>query len=39
VLLVERGEGGAPEELVVHDRTLLGLGVTWAFLFAAGITV
>jgi decaprenyl-phosphate phosphoribosyltransferase len=39
VLLVERGEGGAPEELVFRDRTLLSLGAIWALLFAVGIAV
>jgi decaprenyl-phosphate phosphoribosyltransferase len=39
VLLVERGEGGAPEELVFRDRTLLWLGGAWAALFAAGIAL
>jgi decaprenyl-phosphate phosphoribosyltransferase len=39
VLLVERGEGGAPEELVLRDKTLLVLGGTWALLFAVGIAL
>ena len=28
-LLVERGEGGAPEEIVLHDRPLQIMGVLW----------
>lgn len=36
-LLLERGEGGAPEELVLGDRGLLGCGVLWVALFAAGL--
>ena len=36
-LLLERGEGGAPEELVLGDRALLGCGLVWVALFAAGL--
>jgi decaprenyl-phosphate phosphoribosyltransferase len=35
--LVRQGAGEAPEELVFHDHTLVGLGLLWALLFAAGI--
>lgn len=36
-LLLERGEGGAPEELVLGDHALLACGVAWVALFAAGL--
>ena len=36
-LLVDRGAGGAPEDLVLGDRLLLALGVIWACLFALGV--
>jgi len=36
-LLVERGEGGAPEDLVLEDRTLQVLGVLWAVLVGIGL--
>jgi decaprenyl-phosphate phosphoribosyltransferase len=36
-LLLDQGQGGAPEEVFLRDRTLQGLGVLWAALFAAGI--
>lgn len=26
---IDRGEGGAPEDVVLHDRVLLALGLTW----------
>lgn len=35
--LVDRGHGGAPEEVVLGDRLLLGLAVIWAALFAFGV--
>ena len=35
--LVEGGRGGAPEDLVLSDRQLLGLGLAWALLFGAGV--
>ncbi len=35
--LLDRGEGGAPEDLVLRDRVLQVLGVSWVALFAAGI--
>jgi decaprenyl-phosphate phosphoribosyltransferase len=36
-LLLEQGRGGAPEELVMSDRTLLALGAFWAVSFAVAI--
>lgn len=36
-LLLDTGRGGAPEELVLSDRTLLLLGGLWAALFAAAV--
>ena len=36
-LLLERGQGGAPEEVVLHDRTLLLAGAAWAVLFGLGV--
>ena len=36
-LLLDQGHGGAPEEVFLRDRTLQGLGLVWAALFAAGI--
>lgn len=36
-LLVESGEGGAPEDLLLSDRTMLFLGLAWAAVFAAGV--
>jgi decaprenyl-phosphate phosphoribosyltransferase len=35
--LLQAGAGEAPEELVTGDPGLLGLGLLWALLFAAGI--
>ena len=35
--LLDRGEGGAPEDLVFGDRILQILGVMWVALFAAGV--
>jgi decaprenyl-phosphate phosphoribosyltransferase len=37
--LVGAGAGQAPEELILRDRTLLALGVAWAFLFLGGVYV
>jgi len=34
---LERGEGGAPEDLVLTDRVLQLLGLAWAILFVVGI--
>jgi decaprenyl-phosphate phosphoribosyltransferase len=36
-LRFERGHGGAPEELALHDRVLQALAVIWAVLFAVGV--
>jgi decaprenyl-phosphate phosphoribosyltransferase len=36
-LQVERGEGGAPEDLVLSDRTLQACGLTWVILFGLGV--
>jgi decaprenyl-phosphate phosphoribosyltransferase len=36
-LLLEQGQGGAPEELVLSDRVLLVLGALWAILFAVAV--
>jgi len=36
-LLVDAGHGGAPEDLVLGDRTLQILGLTLAVLFAVGV--
>lgn len=36
-LLVDSGHGGAPEDVVLQDRTLQVLGVIWAALFVAGV--
>jgi decaprenyl-phosphate phosphoribosyltransferase len=38
-LLVERGEGGAPEEIVLHDRPLQIMGVLWALTVGIGLYV
>jgi decaprenyl-phosphate phosphoribosyltransferase len=36
-LLLDAGRGGAPEEVVLGDRTLQALGLVWVLLFAAGV--
>jgi decaprenyl-phosphate phosphoribosyltransferase len=36
-LLLDQGQGGAPEEVFLRDRTLQALGLAWAVLFAVGI--
>jgi decaprenyl-phosphate phosphoribosyltransferase len=36
-LLLEQGQGGAPEELVLSDRVLLVLGALWAVFFAIAV--
>ncbi len=38
-LLIGAGAGQAPEELVLRDRTLLALSVTWSALFLGGVYV
>ena len=36
-LLLDSGEGSAPEDLVLHDRTMQVLGVLWMAVFAGGV--
>lgn len=36
-LLLEQGQGGAPEEVVLSDRVLIGIGAVWAVLFAVAV--
>lgn len=36
-LLIDTGQGGAPEEVVLGDRALQIMGLAWAVLFAAGV--
>jgi decaprenyl-phosphate phosphoribosyltransferase len=36
-LSFDRGGGGAPEELALHDRNLQVLGALWLLLFACGV--
>lgn len=36
-LLIERGDGGAPEDLAFADRVLLGLGAIWVVVFAVSV--
>jgi decaprenyl-phosphate phosphoribosyltransferase len=36
-LMLEQGKGGAPEELVLADRTLQVIGVAWLVLFAIAV--
>ncbi len=36
-LLVDTGEGGAPEEVLIANRTMQLLAVAWVGLFAAGV--
>jgi decaprenyl-phosphate phosphoribosyltransferase len=38
-LLLSRGGGDAPEEVILHDRAILSLGAVWTLLFFAGIYV
>jgi decaprenyl-phosphate phosphoribosyltransferase len=38
-VLLARGAGEAPEELILHDRVLLALGSVWTVLFFCGIYV
>lgn len=37
--LIGAGAGQAPEELILRDRVLLGLGATWSLLFLGGVYV
>lgn len=36
-LRVERGDGSAPEDIVLHDRTILWMGAIWVMLFGLGV--
>jgi decaprenyl-phosphate phosphoribosyltransferase len=36
-LLLDRGEGGAPEELLLRDRVLLLIGATWVICFGIAV--
>ena len=38
-LLVDTGHGGAPEDVMLADRTLQMMALVWAALFAAGVYV
>ncbi len=38
-LLIDRGRGESPDELVLGDRFLLTMGAAWAALFVAGVYV
>ena len=37
MLLNKRGEGGAPEELLLRDRKMQLAGLAWFALFIAGV--
>jgi len=36
-LLLDQGEGGAPEEVLLRDRVLLVIGLAWVVLFAIAV--
>jgi decaprenyl-phosphate phosphoribosyltransferase len=36
-LVVDQGGGGAPEEVVLSDRTLQIIGIIWLATFALGV--
>ncbi|HEV3494774.1 MAG TPA: decaprenyl-phosphate phosphoribosyltransferase [Actinomycetes bacterium] len=36
-LLLETGQGGAPEEVFLRDRPLQALGVAWALIYGTGV--
>jgi decaprenyl-phosphate phosphoribosyltransferase len=36
-LLVDRGDGGAPEDVVFGDRVLMGIGLAWVIIFGLGL--
>ena len=36
-LLVDSGQGGAPEEVVIRDRSLQVMGLAWGVLFTIGV--
>lgn len=37
LLVVEHGDGGAPEEVVLNDRVLQALGLVWIVIFAVAV--
>ncbi len=37
LLILEQGQGGAPEEVFLADRTLQAVGVLWLVVFALGV--
>ena len=39
LLVLERGDGGAPEEVFANDRTLQVLGAIWVVIFGLGVYV
>jgi decaprenyl-phosphate phosphoribosyltransferase len=39
LLVLEHGDGGAPEEVFLADRTLQFLGLAWVVVFGAGVYV
>ena len=36
-MILDTGRGDAPEDVILHDRTLLALGALWAGCFAIGV--
>jgi decaprenyl-phosphate phosphoribosyltransferase len=36
-LLLDQGEGGAPEEVLLHDRVLLLIGLAWVICFSVAL--
>ncbi len=36
-LLLDQGQGGSPEDVIIGDRTLQLLGVIWVVIFALGV--
>jgi len=36
-LLVDTGQGGAPEDIVLGDRAILAIGLAWMAIFLAGV--
>jgi decaprenyl-phosphate phosphoribosyltransferase len=36
-LVLEQGRGSAPEEVVLSDRILQGIGLVWAIVFGLGV--
>ena len=37
LLMLDRGQGAAPEDVFWHDRALQAIGVVWAIIFAAAV--